>query len=150
MQSQLTTLEPDDGQIIEPIGYDFGLSRRTFVQVLGAGLLIAVSDVSASAQRRPRGGGQPVNVAARVHVANDGTITVLTGKVEAGQGSRAEITQAAAEELRVPVSRLQLIMADTGATPDDGISDCPEFDRRVPVRFQDDEHDFAHDGRDGR
>ena len=29
-----------DDQIIEPVGYDFGFTRRTFVQVLGTGLLI--------------------------------------------------------------------------------------------------------------
>ena len=32
-----------DGQIIEPLGYDFGLTRRTFVAALGAGLLIAAA-----------------------------------------------------------------------------------------------------------
>ena len=41
-------------------------------------------------------------MSARLHIGKDGTITVLTGKVEMGQGSRAELTQAAAEELRVP------------------------------------------------
>ena len=44
----------------------------------------------------------------------------MTGKVECGQGARAEITQAAAEELRVPVERVRLVMADTALTPDDG------------------------------
>jgi isoquinoline 1-oxidoreductase len=108
----------------------FGLSRRGFAQILGAGLLIAVSDSSVIAQRRGRGGrggggflgAQIRNVAARVHIAKDGAITVLTGKVEAGQGSRAEITQAAAEELRVPADLIQLLMADTGLVPDDGVT----------------------------
>ncbi len=44
----------------------------------------------------------------------------MTGKVECGQGARAELTQAAAEELRVSADRVQLIMADTGLVPDDG------------------------------
>ena len=35
-------------------------------------------------------------------------------------------------------------------TTDDGISDGTEFERRVPVRFQVNEHDFAHDGRHRR
>ena len=47
-------------------------------------------------------------------------MTVMTGKVECGQGARAELTQAAAEELRVGVDKVQLIMADTGLVPDDG------------------------------
>jgi CO/xanthine dehydrogenase Mo-binding subunit len=102
------------------------LTRRDFMQLLGAGLLIAVSAEPAPAQRRRGGGGmggQRIrNVAARVHIAPDGTITVMTGKVEAGQGSRAEITSAAAEELRIPADRIQLLMADTALVPDDGIT----------------------------
>lgn len=38
----------------------------------------------------------------------------------AGQGSRTQLTQAAAEELRVPVERVRFIMADTAVVPDDG------------------------------
>src|SRR5205823_14604756 len=49
-------------------------------------------------------------------------ITVMTGKVEGGQGARAELTQAAAEELCVPINALQLVMADTGLVPDDGMT----------------------------
>src|SRR5439155_12320815 len=60
------------------------------------------------------------NIAARVHIGQDGTITVMTGKVECGQGSRAEITQAAAEELRVAIDRVKLLMDGTGNCPNDG------------------------------
>ncbi len=52
--------------------------------------------------------------------ALDGFVTVLTSKVEVGQGSRTQITQAAAEELRLPVDRIRLIMADSAQCPDDG------------------------------
>jgi isoquinoline 1-oxidoreductase len=101
-----------------------GLTRRSFVKILGAGLLISVVPLPAAGQRRPGrgGGGQGGSVAARVHIAKDGAITVMTGKVEGGQGARAELTQAAAEELRVPAGRVQLVMGDTGLTPDDGIT----------------------------
>jgi isoquinoline 1-oxidoreductase len=102
---------------------EHGLTRRSFVKILGAGLLVTVVPLPALGQRRgPRGEGQGLRVAARVHIAKDGAITVMTGKVEGGQGARAELTQAAAEELRVPVSRIQLVMGDTGLTPDDGIT----------------------------
>jgi isoquinoline 1-oxidoreductase len=111
---------------LEPNHFDFGLKRRGFVQLLGAGLLIAASAATALAQRAGRrggfGGSGARNVAARIHFGKDGSITVLTGKVEAGQGARTELTQAAAEELRVPVDRIQLIMADTSLVPDDGIT----------------------------
>jgi CO/xanthine dehydrogenase Mo-binding subunit len=62
------------------------------------------------------------NIVARIHLGNDGIITVLAGKVEAGQGARAELVQAAAEELGMPVARVQMILADTSMVPDDGMT----------------------------
>jgi isoquinoline 1-oxidoreductase len=106
------------------------VTRRRFLQSLGAGLMIAVGAGPILAQEAPqprrsgrnRGGfgGAPVKIAARVHIAQDGAITVMTGKVECGQGARAEITLAAAEELRVPPDQIRLIMGDTTLCPDDG------------------------------
>jgi len=122
--SSMVRVEPDYEEALERVGYDFGLNRRSFVHFLGAGLLIAVNAAPALAQRAGgRGGGSRVrNVAARVHIGRDGAVTVMSGKVEGGQGARAELSQAAAEELRVPVERIQLVMADTGLVPDDGIT----------------------------
>src|SRR5688572_1205123 len=128
--------EPVDRVTFEFGLFDGGLSRRQFVQLLGAGLVIAVATPDAGAQQQQRGGGQgrgrgggqgrgtpaPRPISARIHLGNDGTITVLTGKVECGQGARAQITQAAAEELRVSPDRIRLIMADTAMVPDDGIT----------------------------
>ena len=109
---------------VDHVDYDFGLSRRSFVKVLGAGLLIAAV-VPAMAQeeggrRGGFGGGGARTVAARIHLGKDGSITVLTGKVEGGQGARTELSQAAAEELGMPVKALQMLMADTASVPDDG------------------------------
>ncbi len=42
--------------------------------------------------------------------------------MEEGQGARTELTQAAAEELRVPVSQVNLTTANTSLTPDDGVT----------------------------
>lgn len=111
-----------------------GSTRRQFLRVLGAGVVIAVSAERALTQVPPgggrgrgggggggrRGGGGAQTVAARLHIGEDGIITVMTGKVECGQGARAELTQAAAEELRVAADRVRLVMADTGLVPDDG------------------------------
>ena len=123
---QIPELRPlEEEEAVQGVGYDFGLSRRGFVQILGAGVLISVSAAPALAQRSSRRGGgrgRERNVSARVHVGKDGIITVMTGKVEMGQGSRAELTQCAAEELRVPVSQVTLLMADTSLVPDDGIT----------------------------
>src|SRR5436309_914506 len=75
-----TPLEYDEP--IERVGYDFGLKRRAFVQILGAGLLIAAG-APALAQRRGgrQGRGGARNIAARIHLGADGIITVMTGKV---------------------------------------------------------------------
>lgn len=116
-------------QAVERVRFKFGFKRRSFMQLLGAGLLVAASAPALAQQRGGgrRGGGGfggsgAKSIGARVHLGKDGSITVLVGKVEAGQGARAELTQAAAEELHVPASAVQLIMADTGAVPDDGIT----------------------------
>src|ERR1035441_182885 len=101
-------LPPEYEEAVERVSYDFGLKRRAFVQILGAGLLIAVSAPALAQRRGGRGGGGARNIASRIHLGKDGTITLMAGKVEAGQGSRAELSQAAAEELRVPLDRIQL------------------------------------------
>jgi nicotinate dehydrogenase subunit B len=121
----ITPLPEDEHQIIEPVDFDFGLRRRTFVQLVATGLMIVTAPWSSSAQERGdrrggRGGGATRNVWERIHIGKDGTITLLAGKVEVGQGSRAEYAQAAAEELRVPAEQVQVVMSDTGLTPNDG------------------------------
>ncbi len=117
--------DPRDGVDFEewatPVGYDFGLDRRTFVQVLSTGWLLLVGS-PALAQRSPERGGNRTPIAARIHLGRDGTFTVFTGKVEMGQGARAELTQAAAEELRVAPEHIRMVMADTDRVPDDGLT----------------------------
>jgi CO/xanthine dehydrogenase Mo-binding subunit len=124
---RITGLDPDHEQEFDRVEFHFASdpSRRDFLQILGAGLLIAVAANTAEAQvPGKRQGGTArrgvANLAARVHIGKDGAVTVMTGKVECGQGARAELSQAAAEELRLPVGQVRLIMADTGLVPDDG------------------------------
>ena len=110
---------------IHRIDYDFGLDRRSFVQILSTGLLIISNASPAFAQRRnggPGGGRSNVALGARIHLGKDGSISVLAGKVEGGQGARAELTLAASEELCVDPSRVKMILADTALVPDDGIT----------------------------
>ncbi|MFC1636578.1 molybdopterin cofactor-binding domain-containing protein [Planctomycetota bacterium] len=98
------------------------MNRRAFVQMLGTGLLITVTQRVSLGQRSRSRSGRSITVAARLHINQDGTISVMTGKVEEGQGPRAELSQAAAEELQVSVEKIRLIMADTDLVPDDGIT----------------------------
>jgi isoquinoline 1-oxidoreductase len=104
---------------VRPPADTLDLDRRTFLQVLGSGLLITVTAPEAWAQPGESSG---MPVSARLFLNEDGTITALSGKVEEGQGPRAELSQAAAEELRVSVDRVRLVMADTDLVPDDGIT----------------------------
>src|SRR5688572_10800956 len=117
MSDHLEFTEPERYELREGSPYHFELSRREFSQVLGAGLLLSVA-IPAWAQRARDE--RSLSLSQRLHIGADGVITVLTSKVEVGQGSRTQLTQAAAEELGVPVEKVQLIMADTELTPDDG------------------------------
>src|SRR6185295_8576634 len=110
--------EPERYELHEGPFYHFEISRREFVQVLGAGVVLSVAVPGLLAQRSPQN--RSTNLAQRLHIGADGVVTVLTSKVEVGQGSRTQLTQAAAEELHLPVERVQLIMADTAVVPDDG------------------------------
>ncbi len=129
MSERSTTTPPDCEQLDceleryelrEPRTYTFAADRREFVQALGAGLVVLVSAEAAHGQRRGRQPRRKEPLAERLHIAGDGTVTVFTSKVEVGQGSRTQITQAAAEELRLPVEQIALVMADTKRCPDDG------------------------------
>jgi len=119
-------LDSDGEEIVDRVDFRFqlGLERRDFVKLLGAGLLIGVAARTEAQERgrgRGRGGGRgPATLSARLHIGKDGIITVMTGKVECGQGARAELTQAAAEELRAAPASVRLVMADTSLVPDDG------------------------------
>ena len=50
----------------------------------------------------------------------DGNATVFTGKVELGQGILTALAQIAAEELDLPLARVEMISGDTGRTPNEG------------------------------
>src|SRR5689334_5224901 len=119
--------EIDYDELIEPIRFHFALDRRGFVQTLGAGVLVTAIGVPALAQSRGRGrggggffGGGPVALSARFHFGDEGSIRVFSGKVDAGQGARCELAQAAAEELRVSLEKIQMVLGDTGECPNDG------------------------------
>src|SRR4051812_12311598 len=115
--SQNLPFDPEEQS--EKVAFDFGFSRRGFVQLLSTGLFVAANVAPAIAQRARGGGGGGFfgasirNLAARIHIGKDGMITVLAGKVEMGQGARAELTLAAAEELRVSASQIQMVLSDT-------------------------------------
>lgn len=54
-----------------------------------------------------------------LQIEADGAVIVYTGKTEVGQNIRTSLTQAVAEELRLPLGAITLVMADTDRTPYD-------------------------------
>jgi nicotinate dehydrogenase subunit B len=62
---------------------------------------------------------QPDDVDAWIHIGEDGTVNVFTGKVEVGQNIRTSLSQIVAEELMVPLSSITMIMGDTDLVPYD-------------------------------
>jgi isoquinoline 1-oxidoreductase len=106
---------------ITPVGLSYELSRRHLLKVLGGGFIVAAlaPDSLAALVDQRRGPQLPQVVSAWVHIGADGKVTVLTGKVEVGQNARTNVTQAAAEELRVSPDRVEVIMGDTDLVPYD-------------------------------
>ncbi|MBN3779243.1 xanthine dehydrogenase family protein molybdopterin-binding subunit [Burkholderia sp. Ac-20345] len=57
-----------------------------------------------------------------IRIAPDGHVTVFTGKVELGTGVRTALLQIAAEELNMRPALITFLTADTGASPDEGLT----------------------------
>ena len=99
-------------------------SRRDFLTI-GSGLLIgfSLSDSATAPQLMAADTApnpSPARLDAWLRIGVDDHVRVFTGKVDIGMGVQTALMQIVAEELDVPVSRIELIMGDTAATPDQG------------------------------
>lgn len=122
-------LEPERYELTADLPYQFALgelARRDFLKVLGGGVLIVLMLEHAWAQQAPRdlGGARrgrysPAEIGGWLHIAEDGSVTAYTGKVEVGQDIRTSLAQAVAEELHAPAAAVKLVMGDTDLTPYD-------------------------------
>ena len=117
-------LEPERYELSAPAMYHFAVDRRDFFKFLGGGVLIVcvLKDIHAQesgGDKRGQVESLPKDIAAWLHIGEDGSVTVYTGKVEMGQNIRTSLTQAVAEELRVSVTKIQMVMGDTQLTPYD-------------------------------
>ncbi|GIW95009.1 MAG: aldehyde dehydrogenase [Pirellulaceae bacterium] len=99
-----------------------GWSRREFLQAAG-GVVVCLLVRPAVAQPPPRGrffsGSAPRQIGAWLHLDEKGNVTAYSGKVEVGQNVRTMLVQAVAEELRVPVERITMVLGDTQQCPFD-------------------------------
>ena len=119
-------IELERYELFEGPRYRFEVDRRDFLKSFSTGLLVLLvvprDGVLSAQQESGYGGGgdrTPADVNAWLHIGEDGAVTVFTGKAELGQNIRTSLTQAVAEELKVPIAAVTLVMADTGRTPYD-------------------------------
>lgn len=121
--SVLSDAEVREHDAITFLRHAFELRRRDFFKLLGGGVLIGAASVHLGAQES--GGGSrlrtemPATLDSWLHIGEDGNTTVFTGKVEVGQNARTSLAQQVAEELRIPISSVQMTMGDTQLTPYD-------------------------------
>jgi len=97
------------------------MRRRDFVKAVGGGILVLVSLPAAGLGRdaEAQGRAYPTDVNAYLHIAEDGTVTLYSGKIEMGQGVMTSLTQMAAEDLGVALASIRIVMGDTESCPFD-------------------------------
>jgi nicotinate dehydrogenase subunit B len=98
------------------------LSRRDILRAGGA-LIVSFAMPKGRAADASRFAGKPVDgaeVDSFLAIHPDGSATVFTGKVDLGTGLRIAVRQMAAEELGLPIDKVELVEGDTLLTPDQG------------------------------
>ncbi len=113
---------------MKELPYNPQFSRRKFINSLGcltisfslsgnfwaeAGPSLLKEELPGSLRRQPR-------IDAWLEVLGDGRVRVLIGKMELGQGVRTAIAQVAAEELDLNLEQVEVHLAETGRTPNEG------------------------------
>ena len=101
-------------------------SRRNFIKTTGC-LTIGFSlggfsyvYPSPLVQELPESLKAQPNINAWLEVLANGHVRIFTGKVELGQGIRTAIAQVAAEELDLAMESVEVVLAETGRTPNEG------------------------------
>ncbi len=118
----LHEFEVERYELREGPAYDFTPDRRDFLKLAATGIFVFLAlplEAQESGRGRRSGNSAPSDLAAWLHIAENGRITVYSGKAELGQNIRTSLTQAVAEELRAPVSQIDIVLGDTALTPYD-------------------------------
>lgn len=68
----------------------------------------------------PAGAIDPNQVDSWLAVGQDGKVTIFSGRVELGTGTRTALAQIAADELYVPFDSVRMVQGDTARAPDEG------------------------------
>ena len=102
------------------------ISRRELLKGTGA-LVVSFSLFGPAARALAQaavGSGEPeaASLDSWLAVAQDGTVTVFTSKVELGTGTETALAQIVAEELDVPFGRIHMEAGDTSKTVDQAVT----------------------------
>ena len=97
-----------------------GMKRRAFVRLFGGGIFIffnawSILDLAGCTPEQASRLTKDYN--AFLLIAEDGTVTCYTGKIEMGQGIITSLAQMMADELNVPLEKIKMVMGDTDLCP---------------------------------
>ena len=102
------------------------LNRRQFLKGTGALIvsfnLFPPSRLFAQSMVVPGTEADPTQLDSWLAIAQDGTVTVYSGKVDLGTGVETALAQIVAEELDVPFNKIHMIGLDTTKAIDQGIT----------------------------
>ena len=87
------------------------VDRRQFCKLLGGGIVVLITTKPSELFA------QDFN--AYLRIAEDGRVTLFSGKIEMGQGVKTSLAQMAAEELGVGLDMIDVVMGDTDLVPYD-------------------------------
>lgn len=94
-----------------------GLDRREFLKLVGGGIVIFFSTGESFALQYSGRREYPEDFNAYLRIGIDGRVSCFTGKIEMGQGIHTSLAQMLAEELDVPLDRVDMVMGDTALCP---------------------------------
>lgn len=103
------------------------ISRRDFLKASGS-LVVVFGFASPLAGAATKKAGAPAKTVATdqvdgfIAIDAKGNVTLYSGKVDLGTGVMTALAQIAAEELAVPLEKVEVIQGDTALTPDQGIT----------------------------
>ena len=92
------------------------LDRRDFLKLIGGGIIVFFTCDATDLFGQVS---YPTDFNAYLRIAEDGKVTVFSGKIEMGQGVITSLAQEAADELGVALESIEMIMGDTDLCPYD-------------------------------
>ncbi|MGE5124994.1 MAG: molybdopterin cofactor-binding domain-containing protein, partial [Betaproteobacteria bacterium] len=93
------------------------MDRRSFIQLLGGGIVVCVSLGPSALLAQERRRGYPTDFNVYLRIGEDGRVTVFSGKIEMGQGVLTSQAQMLAEDLGVALESVDMVLGDTDRCP---------------------------------